>query len=799
MINKPFTLLMLSLALLLSLSGCGGGGKSSPPTDPGPTDPGPSTPEPEPTPEPQPDTTPANFSFDATSGAELSSLSTSSAITVSGIDAATTISVANGEYAIDGGSYTSAAGTVSNGQTVQLQVTNSANYETTTTATLTIGGVSAEYSSTTKAMPSEHVLIDVNPNVRHTVGGIDAFDRRKFITIHASNTENDWFGGNSASLGFENESDDLMTEFLEGYDVYLGRDTGGISWHLSQTQEDPAKLGFADEANMTSRGNDTKGWYTVNPADNAVKMRQHQHRNTDMIIGGQQHPFWPDGKLTGQGWALSQADTDAEPFGTATGHYMANFIAKFFNQGASDANGQPKPLYVEVMNEPLYDLVDAADNPTTPEKVFHFHNTVADEIRKLNDDVLIGGYTVAFPDFDTNNFERWESRDKAFIDIAGEKMDFISIHLYDFPNFQNSQRYRKGSNVEATFDMLDHYSTLTLGAPLPIIVSEYGAPDHALFNAPWTPYRDGLKLKALNSLLMSMLERPDTLLKTIPFIPVKAEWGRDTVPYNDRLLRQKFEAEGESGNEWVYTDLVKFYQLWANVNGTRVDSYATDMDILVDSYVEDKTLYVILNNLEFDEHALAITDLGLDNNTFVSGSMRHLHTVDGAPILTETALTALPTELTIGSEATIVLALTFENNITINETSEETKYYATTYKQAINANSDINFAINNVSLSDQGEAVLRLGIGRDHGLSLQPTVTVNGTTVVVPTDYRGYDQYHNGTGRPNFYGVIEIPVPYSALQTSNTVTVNFPDATGFVTTAALQVFNTSIALSRPTQ
>lgn len=214
MITRPYTLLTLTLALLVSLSGCGGGGKSST-TDPDPT-----------TPEPQPDTTPASFSFTATTGASLNSTTTSNTITVSGINTATTVSVVNGQYAIDNGSFTSAEGTINNGQTLQVQVTNSANYQTTTTATVTIGGISASYSATTMAEPTQGVAIDVNPYIRHSVGGVDSFDRRKFITIHASNTENDWFGGNDASLGFANESDDLITEFLEGYDVYFGRDTG---------------------------------------------------------------------------------------------------------------------------------------------------------------------------------------------------------------------------------------------------------------------------------------------------------------------------------------------------------------------------------------------------------------------------------------------------------------------------------------------------------------------------------------------------------------------------------------------
>lgn len=777
---------LVATAASLLILGCGGS------SSPSPKDPGPTTPEPT-------DTTPNLFSFSSQLDAELGSSVESDTITVDGIDSPTPISIVNGEYSIANTAYTNASGTVENGQSVRIRLTNSEEYASTTTATLTIGGVPASFSSTTVTAPAQPsaVSIDINPTVRHTVGGEDTFDRRKFITIHASNTENDWFGSNGASLGHPNESDDLITEFLEGYDVYLGRDTGGISWHLSQTLEDSLRPGFASEDNMTTRGNDTKGWYSVNPSATAQKQRQHEHRNTDMIIGSQQHPFWPDSKLTGQGWAFSTIDTQAEPFGTATGHYMANFIAKFYNQGADDTQGQAKPPFIEVMNEPLYELVDDAVDPTTPAKVFEFHNVVANEIRKLNDDVLIGGYTVAFPDFDTDNFERWETRDKAFIDIAGENMDFISIHLYDFPNFQNSQRYRKGSNVEATFDMLDHYSTLTLGAPLPIIVSEYGAPDHSLFQAPWTPYRDGIKLKAMNSLLMSMLERPDTLLKTIPFIPVKAEWGREGVPYNDRLMRQKFEAEGETGDEWVYTDLVKFYQLWAEVNGVRVDSHASDMDILVDSYVDDKTMYIILNNLELFDEELDFGDLSLAGNTFIDGSMKRLFTRDGDPILEETALSALPTRLTLDAEATIILALNFEQSIAINDTLEETKYYATSYKQPITANTDIHFTVNSVAIGEQGEAILRLGIGRDHHLSLQPNVEINGVSVQVPEDYRGYDQYHDGNGRPNFYGVIEVPVPYSALQENNNVTVNFSDNGGFVTTVALQVFNSSVSIARP--
>ena len=61
-------------------------------------------------------------------------------------------------------------------------------------------------------------------------------------------------------------------------------------------------------------------------------------------------------------------------------------------------------------------------------------------------------------------------------------MDFLSIHLYDLAAIDRGagvvSEYRKGSHVEATFDMLDHYSTQLLGAPMPAVVSEYGGRVH---------------------------------------------------------------------------------------------------------------------------------------------------------------------------------------------------------------------------------------------------------------------------------------------------------------------------------
>ena len=767
--------LVIAALPLAFLAGCGGESPPPPPTA---------------------DTTPDAFSFSAVTGAARSAVVESGAVTISGINAVAQVSITGGEFSIAGGVFTSAAGSVSNGEQITVRLTTSADFDTETSATLTVGGVSGDFSVTTLAAPQ--VLIDVNVNVRHSVGGVDTFDRTKFITIHSDVTDHDWFGNNAQSLNEPNALPDLMQDFLDGKDVYLGRSTGGITWWLGEMDEDATRPGFVDETDATNTGNSVRFNYSNNVEDRWVSSRAHEDRQVNMIVGAQQHPFWPDGTPTRQGWALSQTDTVAEPFGTASGHWMGQYLSKFFRPNGTNEDGAAKPPLVEVMNEPVYDLHDAASTPEPLDRIFEYHNAVAAEIRATNNDVLIGGYTAAFPNFEADNFDRWRNRHKRFLDLAGANMDFISIHLYDLAAINRDglirSEYRKGSNVEATFDMLDHYETQLFGAPKPTVVSEYGGRAHILENDPWSPERDWMTLKSINSLLMAFLERPDNILVTVPFVVLKAEWGRTTVPYPWRLMRQRFEAAGELGNEWVYTELVKFYELWSDVNGTRVDSWADDLDILVDAYVDGADLYVIVNNLEFDDTTFDLDVAG--SGAILSVDIKHLRADNDVPVLETETRSDLPESVVLGGEATMILRIELDAVPTIDQSSDETKHYASTMLQPIAANTTLSFDIDGLAPGTDGEAVLRLGVGRAHGLSLTPSVSVNGTAVTVPADYRGYDQYHNGAGLPQFFGVLEVPVPWSAIATNNQVDITFTDDGGHVSSVALQVFNQSQAIVR---
>ena len=97
---------------------------------------------------------PDAFSFVSLNNVDPSTVQVSNAITVTGTNVPTTISVSSGaEYSINGGAYTSTPGVVSPGALVTVRVTSSSSYDTPVSVVLTIGGVNATFTVTTAPQP----------------------------------------------------------------------------------------------------------------------------------------------------------------------------------------------------------------------------------------------------------------------------------------------------------------------------------------------------------------------------------------------------------------------------------------------------------------------------------------------------------------------------------------------------------------------------------------------------------------------------------------------------------------------
>ncbi|WP_299254316.1 T9SS type A sorting domain-containing protein [uncultured Aquimarina sp.] len=626
------------------------------------------------------------------------------------------------------------------------------------------------------------VNVDVNFDVNHTIDAVTSFDREKFITCHSDPSEND-FNGDL----------DKMEYLINDLDVYFGRETGRMRFQSSQVIEDPARIGFASPSDITVKGDQSKNNY----ANNTIR---HSYEKGRLMTAAQDVPFYPNGNnATGQGWFFSQTDTASEPFGTATGEYMGRFLRD--SHGTGGTTGNIKPTWVEVMNEPVWPLVDFnLHGGGTIDDIFRMHISVADEIKKYSPDTKVGGFTTAFPNLeklgriDTSPFGQWEERWKRFIDEVGPKMDFYSIHLYDFPGIGGGlEQYRKGSNMEATMDMIEHYNTIVYGTVKPWVISEYGSQLHDWYNEPWSPFRDWLFLKAQSSMLMQFMERANVIEKTIPFTVMKAEWGfgnfsNNGVPYYWRMMRKENEPSSYSG-DWVWSEYIKFYELWSDVKGVRVDTKSTDPDIMVDAYINDDNAYLILNNIDENNLNVQLNEFGLNGNLVTGVKVKHLYLgLDNTPKLDTILMSEVPENITVNKEGCMIIEYIFDAPVIINESSAEIKTYATTYKQPITANTAINFTIPNVSIGSFGEGVIRLGIGRDKDKNRIPMVSVNGNSTTVPSDYRGDDQ----NDRNSFFGILEVPVSNDLLLNGdNIVSVTFSDNGGFVSSCALQSFEFS--------
>lgn len=605
------------------------------------------------------------------------------------------------------------------------------------------------------------VSVEINLNVRHEVGGVDSFDREKWMVLHARSTEHDW------------DSEEQRASFLNDYDVYLGRDCGAMPEVLSWTSEDPNKSGWCDVASMEILGKRERDRYAENSAVHAL-----EYRTKTMTLGGQPKMF-PDGSINGNGFAIGSYEALAD--------FYEKYLIYFRGNGGED--GPPMPAMLEVVNEPF---VHAKEHNTTYEEISEFHNLVAKRVKRTFPDLLIGGYTAAHPQYEERDFAHWDRNWRLFIDIAGENMDFFSVHLYDNP-LKNKDplntKYRSGSNIEAILDLVEHYSMLQLGEVKPFNISEYGCLRIAN-GLPYHPDEAWRCLRSYSTILMQLLERSDRIMQAMPFMVLKAEWGRsDGYPYPKRLLYDVDELKGkpkDNDGPWVYTPRISFWELWKEVKGTRVESSSNDPDIQIDAYVNGADAFVVVSSLDHTGEQTVDLNLFGASSDLLKIDVKHLYgDVDGLPVLDHYSVGVLPS-ITLGASATAVLKYSFRSPLSIDRVMIEEKYYATSYLKPIVKDQPIVFEIPNVELERKsGEGVLRLGLARAHGLSLTPKVKFNGQEMDVPTDWRGYDQ----ATREQFFGVLEIPVLYEWINEHNTIEVSFSDQDGGrISSVSMQVF-----------
>lgn len=571
--------------------------------------------------------------------------------------------------------------------------------------------------------------IDIFPKVKRMIGGNSTLDRSKYFNIHSN-------------------ANDVEADLYSNYNIsQVGRQ-------------------FWSPGSAALQSTGAVGTYP-DPLTGGTEVREvRKYVATD-------HPY----KVYAQG-------LDPIPFADWTVEYFKNHVDTYL-----------RPEYYEPMNEPFVHARDFYDEPdwdpvaeaTVKLEMAHFFKHVGQKIHAAPElaNMKVIGYSAAYPTFEKNDFSIWDQNMKMFMDEAGADMDGFSTHLYDGVNQIGQDTRRSGSNMEAILDLIETYSYVKWGIIKPHAITEFGG----IVNGEYNDIINVQSIRSQNSILFGLFERTDRVEIAIPFTTGKATWHiteeNNYMPYKAVLYKPiPVGVPLDQVTGWEYTNRIHFYDLWKDVMGDRILIRSENKDVLVQGFLDGNKLHIALNNLDdFDQPINLNFNGNLPNISQLTIKSLIIHP-NADPDYTIQTSSELLDSYSLKNNETVVLEYTFSEPITFDNVIQSKRYYSTTYMQAIQANNTINYNFNNVDLvGSSGYAMLAMSIGRKHDRSKSPTVIVNGISIPVPINWKGYNQID----RDDFFGTIEIPVPIDVIQENNSVSITFDDSNGHLSSLVLNV------------
>ena len=447
-----------------------------------------------------------------------------------------------------------------------------------------------------------------------------------------------------------------------------------------------------------------------------------------------------------------------------------------------------RPKYYEPMNEPFVHAGDFGTNQAVIRaQMTNYFAEIGKRFKQQGLSTKIIGYSSAWPSMEKWDFGHFEQRMKMFMDVAGPHIDSISFHPYDGVNVTGANNERSGSNLEALFDLVETYSQFKFNTVKPITISEYGGIEQG-YGDRYTDLRSAQSVRSQNKMLMQLLNKQDRLLNSIPFNTGKAAWHYNAAnnwnPYGATLLRpDPSSIVNGKPTRFFWTKRLDFYKLWSDVKGKRVKVSSSNPDIQIHAFVSGNKAYVAINSLADYNETVNLNFVGSLGNV-VSVKRKRLRIWQNQEPSYEVGNVAVPNSHMFIPGETVVWEYTLSNPISFDATYTTSSHYAPEHLVAITANSAKVFSFNGLTIGD-GQSVIRMGVSRAHGKSLNPSVSVNGSAVYAKTNWAGGNQ----ATRDEFYGVIEIPVNNSILNANNSVSITFPDGGGKIASVVLALTN----------
>lgn len=624
--------------------------------------------------------------------------------------------------------------------------------------------VIAMASNSSEQQEAVKLILDVT--TRRSIGGISELNRLKYFNLCDD------------GLNFYDHvpSRDAGDALLDELNISFGRMIGLTGRIARSVTEDPDRPGYADTKSIKEQATRLK-----NSMSDAIRAKVPQ---LDVIEHGRRLS-WP--RFMMKEGELEQVDLPVNQ------EAAAEFIALCFKACFADWN---RPRYLEFVNE--YPFPDATDEQM--DAFCEMHNAMAKAVHRILPDTLVGGPCYWYGNFHENGFKDWDYTMKRYMDIAHGDTDFYSFHNYDFSN-NGKRNISSGTRTEAILDLVENYSLNSHGHIKPFASSECGATgvDHwwyftgnqNLIEVDGSKVVEGVKvisfaeltwqhIRALNSQMMGYMNRPDRILKIVPFTLADVA-GWTTKAHWTLFARENFDREGRL----LPTDHFKFYEFWKDVKGSRVSLQSNNPDIQVQAFVDHETIYICLNNLSELPGTLNLQTV-LDTHNRINKLTKRSVFFDGVgAVLQDRSIRPEQLEsFPIKGDESIILTMVLNDAPIQSRTISESFHYGDRTVVPITGKTE-TFNIK-IPTTQVAHAQLRIGISRDIHASVVPAVTFNGKELAVHLE-QSYDKQVTNAQKDSGWGIRVIPIAPSLLRKKNIVNVGFPDEGGIISSVVMMM------------
>lgn len=307
------------------------------------------------------DLTPNAFTFTPQTGVSVGAIVTSNEVSITGINANTTITITGGTYSINGGTFVATPGVVKLNDRVRVRMNGSMLINTPVSSTVTIGGVSGTFTVTTSASAvtstyyTDFQEFSSGPLIgawSHLPGTLNTSPHWAFATINNRTVlqQNVQQAANTGAY-VSTISGDSIEMFLQGSTSF--NSSSSFEWIIMRTVDIETSIRYRFDLNPATNNLRLR---TVNASTNAQTTLANVSVPEDIVTNGTvcaltqfdgstiRSKVWNLGSPEPTAWQVSYTDPDpiAGPYYAGVHNYGDRIVPTIFRFGIG-IDGTPAP------------------------------------------------------------------------------------------------------------------------------------------------------------------------------------------------------------------------------------------------------------------------------------------------------------------------------------------------------------------------------------------------------------------------------------------------------------------------